>query len=266
MKKILINKQDSFSKKLKKHNFIKPYIYNPNKWKINDIINTCKLNNIDIIFPLHFTSYKLINKNKNILKENKINYLIPELNIAKIFKYKNKFVKWMLNNNFENYIPKIYKTIQVPCIIKYFIGCDGHKINIIQREKDIKNYNLENYIIQEYIPGKTEYATHILFKDGVILCHQTNKYIFKNDNNVKTTQKKNFKIIKKQIEKNVLNIFLSILKCAEWNGFCCIDYKLINYNNILIPKIFEINERIGGSLVENSEELEPFIDKYLTVL
>lgn len=259
MEKIAISFQKNSSKSLEKHTFLKHYIQTLEEWNIDNILKT----NISIIYPMRYEHYKLINDNKELLKKNKIKYLVPDMRIATIFKYKNKFVDWMIENDFKQYIPVKYNKIILPCVVKSINRCNGKGIKIIENQSDANNLKMQNYLIQEYIPGKYEYATHVLCKNGDIIMHKTNKYIFDTIGNVNNS-KKNKITAKKKIEKEILEIFKIILKRANWNSFCCIDYRIVkNSKNEIKLKIFEINERIGGTLIRNSEELQPFLEKYI---
>lgn len=62
-----------------------------------------------------------------------------------------------------------------------------------------------------------------------------------------------------QIKQNMQNdnIFNKIFKKLDYSGFACANF-IINSNKILI---FEINPRIGGSLIHNKEYFMKFLNK-----
>ena len=52
-------------------------------------------------------------------------------------------------------------------------------------------------------------------------------------------------------------IFCKIFQLLKYTGFACIDFKIIDDN----IKIFEINPRLGGTLVHNKNDLRITIEK-----
>ena len=117
---------------------------------------------------------------------------------------------------------------------------------IYNREVEVKFekwINNENYFIQEIIPGKKEYTTHILFMDNRIISDLTIKYVYQNEIHL---HGKDDSIYTKISSCPYLLLFASILKGIKFEGICCIDYIVTNGH----PFIFEINPRIGASLSE----------------
>ncbi|PHS30843.1 MAG: hypothetical protein COA95_08000 [Methylophaga sp.] len=101
--------------------------------------------------------------------------------------------------------------------------------------------------------SKTEYATHILFKDNKVAYSLTIKYNFENPYQI---HGKVQAIYSELITSSpFLDIFTDILKSIKYEGLCCIDYKIIENS----PIIFEINPRPGISLC-------PFFFSILKVL
>lgn len=265
MEKILFSYQPTWIKKLQEHDFLKGKLFVLKKWTIENIISSCKNMKISIIFPLRYNAYFVANKNKQLLKDNGIHFIIPPTKTAKMLKYKDMFVDFMFENGFYEHVPVRYSRINYPCVIKDIHSCNGNGIYIVKKSGDV-NKNIIQMIengalIQEYITGKIEYATHVLFHNNKIIKHSTNKYVYKKIGNIKTTKKQNFETIKIEQDKLIIALFEQILVAANYDGFCCIDYRIVKNNKQI--KIFEINERIGGSLVYNATELEPFIHEYI---
>ena len=129
----------------------------------------------------------------------------------------------------------------------------GNSANNIKIIYDIE-LNFKNHIIQKYIEHKEYYVGHFLVLNGIIL----NKIYFysnnKNENGILKGAIQNY-----QIKNNIKgdNIFNKIFKKLDFSGFACADF-IINNNNILI---FEINPRIGGSLIHDKEYFIKFLNK-----
>lgn len=236
----------------KKYYFIKSY-------SASDDIVLCKKKKIDIIFPVSIKNCLFLSKNSKKYSKKDIKFLISPNETLQLLNDKSKFVQFMYNNNFDNYVPKKYDQINCPCIIKKKISLYGYNTYIINEESDIpKNINLNNYLIQELIPGIYEYATHILAKNGIIEMYLTNQYSHSTELYVRGHSCKGIKTEEIILDPNIYNIFSEILKKINYDGFCCFDYKIVDTN---IPKIFEINARIGASVMRCSM-LDQFIQKY----
>ncbi len=115
-------------------------------------------------------------------------------------------------------------------------------------------------IITEYLVHKKEYAGHFLCYKGEILKKVYFCSDVYNDNRILKGSIKNYSIF---YNLNVDDsIFYNIIKQLNYSGFCCMDFTIID--NII--KIFEMNPRIGSSLVYNFELLNSFlstiIEKY----
>jgi hypothetical protein len=69
-------------------------------------------------------------------------------------------------------------------------------------------------------------------------------------------------MINRRIENKFKDDFISIFKTLLPNDgelLCCIDYKIEDN----IPKIFEINVRLGYTLAMYSEDFEIMMNKYM---
>jgi glutathione synthase/RimK-type ligase-like ATP-grasp enzyme len=176
------------------------------------------------------------------------------------FNNKNIFYNFMIINNFEKYIPKKVFNIY-PSIAKPFIGMSGKNIYILKNEEDYniyKNRITNKYIIQEYIQSFISNRVHLLFKDGeyihgiVYEIHHLYEYYIDNG------RLNNY--IRRELTEEEKNVFSQICKKNNYHGLCCIDYTYDINNNI---KIFEINPRLGGSLVTKKNDFKLFITKII---
>jgi hypothetical protein len=151
----------------------------------NNLLKLIKKFDINLILPLSFEDMYLVSlSSKNIYCD----YLCPtDYNDIVNLDDKCKFLKYFIDNGLEEYLPKTYvikskdisyiKPIMYPSIQKINIGFGGSGIYILNSKNDIKKIN--NYVIQEYIIDKNEYAGHFICKDGNIIFH---KILKKNHN------------------------------------------------------------------------------------
>ena len=99
-------------------------------------------------------------------------------------------------------------------------------------------------IIQEFIENTNEFVWHAVYKDGVRLWEATIKYI---KSNSLIFRGPNSEIDSMIIESNpdATKVFDQIMSKTNYSGPCNIDFSYESSN----LKIFEINPRIGGSLM-----------------
>lgn len=172
-------------------------------------------------------------------------------NIKNVFDYDNTilfmnkklFFEYTLNNNLEEYIPKTNcKNDNNYYIVKELSNNGGKKIYFTNKIKDIC---LNMYVIQEYIFTEYEYTIHLVCKDGKIVTSIT--YIFERKNKIRTFRE-NKNISKISIEDKYLKIFEMFLIPCKYSGICNIDFIIVDKT----IKIFEINPRLGGTLMLSS--------------
>ncbi len=176
-----------------------------------------------------------------------------------ILNNKSIFAEFMMNN-FPSFIPrccyynysnKTYKSdMAKKMILKPNISDSGIGIKIINSFE-----HLQNSVISEYL-DHTEYITgHFLTKNGVIL-HKT--YFVAQNNQINFVKKgkiTNYKIFEKLAIDD--SIFNKIFEKLNFSGISCSDF-IIKNNSIII---FEINPRIGGSLVHDNTIFNTFLTK-----
>lgn len=197
------------------------------KYYIIDVINNNffehslfknSLENIDI----------LNNKSKfsHFMKKYYPNYF------SKIFYYEfDDYVFY--DENYKNYI----------LIEKKNYGSSGKNVNIIENIQ-----NPKNCVITEYVNHETYYSSHHIVLNGKIL----HKYFFKATNNEKNFINKgpitNYEVLNEIENEEIFeNIFLQL----SYSGFINCDFTVKDKKIIF----FEINPRIGGSLLKNYELL-----------
>jgi carbamoylphosphate synthase large subunit len=235
--------------------------YQLDKFKdINDLLNK---HDIRYLLPVSLGQQAFIHDNSSILKKHGYKYLIPSKEIIKTLNNKSKFNDFMIKNNLDLYIPKKYKKITYPCILKKKESICGKEGYVINSKADIpRHIKLDDYLIQEPILGNCEHSTDILAKNGEIILISPNKYCYDTDLYI-MGYKLMSPAIKDEITKPVYDAFAEIIKVLNYNGFCNIDYKILDTG---YPKIFEINPRCGGSLRDIPiDDFNDIILKYIDI-
>lgn len=241
--------------------------YNVFVSELNDIevvLSYIRNNKIDVLIPSTIEQMLFVINNKDILLNN-VRYICGnEKEPIKLLNSKIKFANFMQSHNLEEYIPQTfitkygnnfndYSNIKYPCILKLDKSCGGYKIVVLLSVNNLRcilpHYH-ENYIIQEYITSPNEYSGNFYVENGIIKWYVF--YMMVNNNKYYVQQGKMKTYIR--IENNsldfCLDIFNYIFNKLNYKGFACADFKIIA--NIL--KIFEINPRLGGTIVNNNND------------
>jgi len=240
-----------------------------------------KFHLLKLPYNIHFYNFSNINRLINYIDQTKINIIIPltypQMNfvarhydqlisrVDRIICDKDNNTIQLLDNKqefyklFSKYVSLVYilQTDQVkqvihppqfPCIFKLAKSFGGDGSFIIHNQKEIdKINNTKNYVIQAYIRSPYEYSGHFYVKDGMI------KFmVFYMMTNHEPTYIQHGRLLKydRIIEAPWTNTFVEIFKQLNYTGFACIDFKVIDNN----PIIFEINPRLGGSIVCTNED------------
>lgn len=215
-------------------------------------IFTEDFNKYDFIVPLNYEEMSFC---RNYSGQAKV-ICADEKTIA-LLDDKSKFYVWLINNGFEENNPLIYfvkknshppchvSPIKYPAILKPITSHSGIGVRILKNEQRLKTTD-KNFIIQEYIVSPEHYVAHFYVKDGVVKWNIT--FVAKNPKfHIKKGAIKNYNDTYIGLERTEL--FTSIFQKLNYNGFACCDFKIKDG----VIKIFEINARIGGSLLENKK-------------
>ena len=199
----------------------------------------------DLVVPLVVKDLLICIERKNEL----INQIIPipSLESFNICNNKLEFNNILKANGLSDFIPKIGKEIKYPYILKKETGEYGATTFVINNAEDESKHSemlVDGlHFKQELIQGNKEYASHIVFKNGQIESHIRVCYTYDREHYV---QGKLIYVSKAICKPKFDAEFTKVLKAINYEGLCCIDYKVKNDQ----PKIFEINPRFGGSLTD----------------
>ena len=207
----------------------------------------------DCIIPLMENHIKATPDSTTTLK--------PGPEIIEIFANKKNFYLLLNNLNLSQYQPNIYldqDITQFPIVLKRtnLNACEGIRI-IFSRAELIDSLSQDMWrekeiLIQEFIENRNEFVWHAVYKDGVRLWESTIKYV---KSNSLILRGPNNEIESMIIDSNptAIKVFDQIMSRTKYSGPCNIDF---SYKSSKL-KIFEINPRMGGSLMkpENKELL-----------
>lgn len=204
--------------------------------------NICKY---DLVIPLNLDDSYFLNEHKDKIENNPIPIASKE--VIDLCDDKVRFNQFMIANGFSDYIPAVDISNTLPFIVKKRIDVFGHNSHIVSTHEDRRHLahtiNDPEYFTQALVTGNKEYATHIYFNQGKILYALNIEYIFDQDIAIKGPDKP---LARTVCSNQYLDLFSDILNTIDYQGICCINYKIENNK----PLILEINPRVGGSFCE----------------
>lgn len=240
-----------------------------NLYIVNAPFNDWKIHLYNNLYIKYIENYNEIDKLKKykiipICPNDFIRYSTIELlftnDVIKVNVLNNKglFADFMMKH-FNDYIPKtiyfnindkqIYDSglIYNKMIQKPIIGCASHNTRIV---KDIEK--TKNIVVSEYIAHDVIYAGHFLFINNQLI---DKIYFYKEikENCIYKGRLRQYKVCNNLICND--DIFIKIFKKINYSGFACIDFTICDGKIY----IFEINPRIGGSLIFNIKYLNQFL-------
>lgn len=195
----------------------------------------------DLLIPLTIQEQE-----SKVLQDLMVNNAIPLASVESIHLCDDKFLfnEALESSGFGRYIPKMGGSHAFPYMLKKKIDQYGENTHIIKDEQEEAKYSEKlkspDYFTQEIISGRSEYATHIVFRKGKIESSLNIKYTFAQEISIKGKDMS----ITSICSCPYLKTFASILESIGYEGLCCFNYKVRDK----IPYIIEINPRFGGSL------------------
>lgn len=150
--------------------FIVPRVTEPNY--IQELINICRTEHVDIIIPLIDTELVILSENRHVFEEIGVIVLVSSKALNEIANDKTKSYEFFLDRNVPT--PKVFseeeitaKQYEFPLLIKPLDGSSSRGVTKINNEKELmffKDY-IPNAMVQEYVTG-TEYTVDVMVDFG----------------------------------------------------------------------------------------------------
>jgi carbamoylphosphate synthase large subunit len=163
------------------------------------------------------------------------------------------FNKQCERGGFAQFVPEVWyheQTLIFPCLIKREDLNAGRGIYRLENAFDLMRirqdpiFSGHSYFFEQQIPGEEEFVTHIVAKNGCILLMHTFCYSMGKENFIRVPGNYE-KIFSVELPLHLKTILGLVIKSFNYSGPACINFKVHNG----APKIFEINPRMGGSLM-----------------
>lgn len=178
--------------------------------------------------------------------------LIPDSHALETTGDKALFAKYMDGEKLSALCPTTYRTLDevvFPCMLKRLDQNGGYGIEIVASREQLGAFLKtdvfaeQEYIVQEFIPGDTQYTFHCVCKDGEILW----SYTLASETGGATQIGLNPTTATPVTPSpRTVSQLATILARLRFSGPCCANYKILPSGDIAL---FEINPRFGGSLM-----------------
>lgn len=148
---------------------------------------------------------------------------------------------------FAHWLPRSGSAVTRPYVLKAIhdeAGAHCHMVTSAEAEREVAALRARpDYFTEEFVPGRREYASHILFLDGRIVHALCVEYDYHVDYPIKGRNWPDYMMLR---GCPYLALFARMLEALRYEGLCCVNFKLRDGE----PLVFEINPRLGRSATD----------------
>lgn len=204
-------------------------------------IQHADLTGYDIVVPLAMEDLRFLSS----LQPAPNNLIpIPTRRVVDLCDDKLEFERHLAGHGFGHWLPQAGTRLAFPYVLKRNLDEAGKHCHIVTDPETERALPAEcagaDYLKQEFIAGRHEYASHILFIGGRIVYALTIAYGYATDYPIKGRSAPAYMLL---CSCPWLSLFTSMLSVLEFQGLCCVNYKMRNGE----PVVLEINPRLGRS-------------------
>lgn len=196
----------------------------------------------------------------------------PDATHVETFDDKARFVRFMLDQGLEDLIPEVYVVgggaghggvdelaeIRYPCIAKPGVGFGGQGSSVHLDPRSPVNLSRfkpgESFVVQRFVPGPIEFGGHFYLESGDI-----KRCVYYEGRRDAAQHIQRGRLAPNAYTKHATipqhDAFADLFARLDYTGFACVDFKVEDG----VPKIFEINPRLGGTLVHDAQDLPAFL-------
>lgn len=233
--KILFSNRDGWIEPLEKK-----FRFTRHQVTFGDIQHT-DLGGFDLVVPLALEDLRYLSRlppgTRNLIP-------VPSPEAIDLCDDKLEFHACLSANGFAQWLPRIDAQLAFPYVLKRNPDEAGEHCHIVTDAAAERALTEEcagaDYFRQEFIPGRREYACHILFMGGRIMHALTIEYGYRTDLPIKGRIAPAYMLIRRC---PWLPLFARVLATLRFEGLCCVNYKLRHGE----PVLLEINPRLGRS-------------------
>jgi len=212
----------------------------------------------DAVVPLQIMDYRPLLRHPELRG---LKFLHPSPKTVSLCDDKLRLTMFLISQGFARFVPALRSTgAPYPYVRKKRRGWWGMHCHVVNGAGDEREFDPgdNNWFAQALVPGRFEFATHILRAGGQIRYASTFAYEMATPAFVRGAPET--PLHTEFIPGcDHLDVFSEMLARLEYEGTACIDYKVVAGQ----PVLFEINPRFGGSL---SGDVTAYLDAYLAAL
>jgi carbamoylphosphate synthase large subunit len=159
---------------------------------------------------------------------------------------KPRFNAVLIERGFGAHVPAMQGPFAFPYIVKKRRAEWGEHCHVVARPDDERRYAAQladpDYFRQAFVPGATEFTTHVLVRGGRLVRALTLEFSFAHALPVKSRDCQPVAIRLRRTAHD--RLFEAMLRAIGFEGLGCFNYKLVAGQ----PQVFEFNPRFGASL------------------
>ena len=196
--------------------------------------------------------------------------LAPRSDVISLLADKARFAAYMQQSGLSDLIPTTringHADVNFPAVLKPARHSSSFAVVVVDGDEQLERlldswaYRSTGYLVQELVPGTTEYASHCVCKSGRVLWTLT--YRMEMDATVIRTSSNFRKRDRIETPPATVRQLERVLAPLDYSGICHVDYKVMPDGGL---RIFEINPEIGAPLV-SSECLEDLAEAFACVV
>lgn len=221
------------------------------------------LDRVDYVLPLTLKDARDL---RGLYGDRHPKYLLPTLRAIWQCDDKKIFHQTATEHGFGWMIPPLYgETERVfPYVLKKREAEAGTEVFIIRNAVDeaLQRARLatDAYFCQAHVPGRVEYALHLLLVDGRVLYQSTNVYEMPDEFSVKGAARPPVETVYgTESDPAIVDTLVAFLRSIDFNGTCCIDYKIVDGR----LQVLEVNPRVGFTLYRDINRFLPAYESAL---
>jgi carbamoylphosphate synthase large subunit len=174
--------------------------------------------------------------------------------IIELLANKIRFAEYASRSAFQRLFPKSYyyfsEEIAYPCVLKRADLHAGVGIMVVNSRSVLLEalkhpvWFGQKILIQSFVEGRVEYVMHAVCRDGYILWHCAFAYEMQDSDPIRRPKSK-MSLHHIELKDEIFGKIQSITRSIGCSGPINVNYKIVGEE----PIIFEINPRLGGSLM-----------------
>jgi len=191
----------------------------------------------------------------------------PPAGLVELLDDKYAFVLWMLRSGFAAHVPTLFSAHiggvchqHSPATARHIVkkvrcsGAEGSYISSPSPSSNSIPHIDGDSVTQRYIHGLVEYGSHFCVKNGTVV-HSVCFAMPCGPDHISRGRMTGHA----KVSQPCPALFSRLFKCLNYHGFACINFKMENG----VPMIFEINPRLGGTVVHDMHEFQNMIHALL---